>query len=74
MRRSALSAGEKNGKTFVVTVLSDRCKCRGCISYGQGEEDEEEKEEGGPEVTLLSDRCTVQVVQAEVVQVKVCRW
>ena len=33
-----------------------------------------EVEKGGPEVTLLSDRCILQVVQAEVVQVKVCRW
>ena len=60
---SLCSAGEKNGETFAVTVLSDRCKCRRCMSNGQGEEGEEEKEaeKGGPEVTVQE------------VQVKVCR-
>ena len=44
---SLCSAGEKNGETFAVTVLSDRCKCGRCMSNGQGEEGEEER--GGGE-------------------------
>ena len=52
----------------MVTVLSHRCKCRAACSMGKVKKEEEEK--GGTEVTLLSDRCTLPVVQAEV-QVKV---
>ena len=51
----------------MVTVLSHRCKCRAACSMGKVKK---EVEKGGTEVTLLSDRCTLPVVQVEV-QVKV---
>ena len=52
----------------MVTVLSHRCKCRAACSMGKVKKEVVEK--GGTEVTLLSDGCTLQVVQVEV-QVKV---